>query len=174
MQEFRIHEAVLTARSKFFKAAMGKQWKESEDKAVKLPEENPDVFRLYTQLVYTGRIPRMNDDTPQTDETVESSSKFCNTEDECEEEYKLLCGLYVLTEKMMDLRARNQTVDALYYKMKVELAKAEKPMLRCLPTSEVINIMYDGTAMHCVGRQILVSCYTWHTNELADQYAEHS
>lgn len=67
----------------------------------------------------------MNDDTPQTDEKVEKPYKFCNTEDECEEEYKLLCGLYVLAEKMMDLKARNQTVDALYYKMKMELVNTE-------------------------------------------------
>jgi hypothetical protein len=83
----------------------------------------------------------MYDDTLQNDEAVEDSFKFCQTENECGKEYKLLCCLYILAQKMMDLKARNQTIDALYYKMQVELAKTEDPTYRCLPTVEAINIM---------------------------------
>jgi hypothetical protein len=46
-RDFCIHEALLTARSKFFEKAMGKGWKEAEEKLVKLPDDDPDIFALY-------------------------------------------------------------------------------------------------------------------------------
>ena len=74
-QEFQIHEAVLTARSKFFKAAIGRKWKESEEKTVKLPEDDPEAFALYSQLVYTGQIPGMSDNIPQSRDVADARKR---------------------------------------------------------------------------------------------------
>jgi hypothetical protein len=139
---------------------MGKRWKEAKEKTVNLPKDDPEAFALYSQLVYTGRIPGMNDNAPERGKTTnDGKNHTCSTRNECEKEYRLLCGLYVLAEKMIDSQAKNHTIEALYFKIKQEGAINDEPTLGCLPSTEAINIMYDGTAVNCSGRKILVWSY---------------
>jgi hypothetical protein len=176
IQDFRIHESVLTARSKFFKAAMGTRWRTAKEKTVNLPEDDPEAFQLYTQLVYTDRIPGMNDDIPNKVDGVEESYESritldkCGSPNACEADYQMLCRLYVLAEKLMDVKAKNYTMEALYSKIQVECSKCKNPQDTCLPCVDAITIMYNGTSKYCAGRQILLTTYIHFAN--GETYAE--
>lgn len=54
--DFTVHEHFLRAHSPFFEAALGRDWKESQERLVTLPECTPQVFELYTQWIYCHRV----------------------------------------------------------------------------------------------------------------------
>jgi hypothetical protein len=51
MKEFTVHEDLICPRSQFFRKAMSGPWKESEERKVDLPEDEPGVFALYLKLI---------------------------------------------------------------------------------------------------------------------------
>lgn len=55
-QDFTVHESLIRKSSPFFEAALGRDWLESEQRILRLPDYTPKVFRLYTQWLYTGRL----------------------------------------------------------------------------------------------------------------------
>ncbi|KAF1920341.1 hypothetical protein BDU57DRAFT_425817, partial [Ampelomyces quisqualis] len=143
-REFGVHEALLTSRSEFFDKAMGKGWKEAEEKVVKLPEDDPDAFALYEQLIYTGNIPAFSD----------APDRFIS-----------LVRLYVLAEKLQDIKTKNSAVDAIIAKVSHEsesIASSNLFQAPCLPSNKAIRIMYEHTPSHCPGRQALLDCYIWY------------
>ncbi|KAF2868938.1 hypothetical protein BDV95DRAFT_577969 [Massariosphaeria phaeospora] len=89
--EFCVHENLICTRSAFFRKAMNGTWKESEEKYVELPEDEPDIFRLYVELLYSARL---------TTKTLAY-------------EVISLCKLYVLAEKLQDSLSKNLIIDAL-------------------------------------------------------------
>jgi hypothetical protein len=50
------HESFLTMRSEFFRRAMNGAWEEADTRVVKLPEDDPDIFALYINYVYTAQL----------------------------------------------------------------------------------------------------------------------
>jgi hypothetical protein len=52
---FTVHEDLLRGSSKFFEAALGREWLESQERRVQLSEFDPETFALYVQWLYTGR-----------------------------------------------------------------------------------------------------------------------
>lgn len=56
VKSFVLHRNVACARSEFFRACLGGDWKESVDARVELPEDDPDVFQLYTQSLYVSPV----------------------------------------------------------------------------------------------------------------------
>lgn len=46
-QKFVVHEDLIRARSPFFEAALGRDWKEASEKLVPLPDDSPDAFAIY-------------------------------------------------------------------------------------------------------------------------------
>lgn len=55
-QIFMVHEELLTEHSPFFQAAIKKEWNESQDRNIPLPDDDPEVVSLYVNWTYTGRI----------------------------------------------------------------------------------------------------------------------
>ncbi|KAK3716003.1 hypothetical protein LTR37_006733 [Vermiconidia calcicola] len=54
---FNVHKDLLTTHSDFFKAALSREWKEGQDRVVRLKElENPEPFKLFVDFLYTGKI----------------------------------------------------------------------------------------------------------------------
>ncbi|KIW71490.1 hypothetical protein PV04_03648 [Phialophora macrospora] len=49
-----VHEHLLTSASRFAKAALALPFKEREERTLRLPEEDPDVFDLFVQYLYTS------------------------------------------------------------------------------------------------------------------------
>ncbi|KAF2183752.1 hypothetical protein K469DRAFT_582036, partial [Zopfia rhizophila CBS 207.26] len=46
-ETFVVHQTLLWMHSALFEAALSKQWKERSGKAVKLPDIQPNTFRIY-------------------------------------------------------------------------------------------------------------------------------
>lgn len=53
-KRFTVHETPPRAHSAFFKAALGRDWKESVERVVNLPEEHEEHFPLSVEQVYRG------------------------------------------------------------------------------------------------------------------------
>jgi hypothetical protein len=160
---FLVHKSALTARSQFFKTAMGGKWQEAQDGVVKLPDDDGDTFALYEQLVYTGKVPAF-DDSEETERKVVTSygrSWIDCVSNHCKPEWELLSRLYVLAEKLQDLAAKNATVDAMIEKVqrKARIKGTRLGLRKCLPTPRAIEIMYENTPGFCPGRQVLVHIF---------------
>lgn len=56
MKGFFMHEVPLRKNSALFEAAIAKDQKESKERLVKLPEEDPRQFASYAQWVYTRKL----------------------------------------------------------------------------------------------------------------------
>ncbi|KAF2121994.1 hypothetical protein BDV96DRAFT_593937 [Lophiotrema nucula] len=168
-QEILLHEAVLTSRSLFFKKALQGRWAEAETKTVKLSEDDPETFALYAQVAYTNAIPAFDVAArPKFEKLANRSADECLSASICQKEYEQLSKLYVLAEKIQDQRARNTTAEALLAKvteeckwiMQDERWSGNYPA--CLPGSEAIRIMYEGTGRLCPGRAVIIEAYVEH------------
>jgi hypothetical protein len=163
-RQFAIHEALLTTRSEFFKKAMGKGGKEVEDKVVKLPDDDMDIFALYEQLVYTGRLPIFDNsvDRFEYSQVFGPNPYDCKDCGKCGEEYLTLTNVYVLAEKLQDIKAKNTTIDAIMSKVTHESSIINRDHGPCLPGYKVIKMMYKNMPGHCPGRQILIDSFVWY------------
>ncbi|KAF2241959.1 hypothetical protein BU26DRAFT_389162, partial [Trematosphaeria pertusa] len=131
-QNFAVHKNVICARSGFLKDATAKE-------TLQLPDQDPRAFNLYMQLLYTDRLPCKPVDAANCDE------------------YTLLCKLYILVKKLQDVPAKNAALDALLAKSR-EADPDNKP---CLPSSEHLRIIYNGTSGTCGARRLMVDLYTF-------------
>jgi hypothetical protein len=90
-ETFVAHEGIICARSEFFRRAMNGNWTESNEKLVKLHEDDPRAFGVYLNHVYTGQLPTMNgkfDVDPLPDQGLGAMYK----------EFRELAKVYVLSE----------------------------------------------------------------------------
>ncbi len=55
-QEFFVHQSLICGRSEFFSNAMSGHWKETVNREVPLPEDEPDIFALYLKLLYVSAV----------------------------------------------------------------------------------------------------------------------
>lgn len=156
-QRFSIHEALLTARSTFFKNIMTRDCVEAESKTVKLPDEvDPETFALYEQLVYTGMIPGKRFDTEMY---AEEPARNREPHEFCAKEYENLCGLYILCERIEDPEGKTAALTALVTKLNDEHVDENRNRIGCFPGKKAINIMYEGTTEYNLGRDVLVDAY---------------
>lgn len=58
MKQFTVYESLITSNSAFFANALGHDWKEAQERVVPLPENEPEVFRLYLTYLYVGDCSR--------------------------------------------------------------------------------------------------------------------
>ncbi|KAF2653804.1 hypothetical protein K491DRAFT_569063, partial [Lophiostoma macrostomum CBS 122681] len=126
---FYVHEGLICARSKFFFNAMKKEWSESEDKRVQLPDDEPDLFGLYLTLLYTDTLPINH-------KSISGSAQFLQ-----------LVRLYILADKVMDVKSRNTIMHTLLVRNAKDAA---------LPSSESIRVLYKNTTPQCPARRLFV------------------
>ena len=139
---FSIHEEIICARSEFFKRALNGKWTESEERVVKLPEDDPKTFSIYTNLVYTGLVLTDNLDKPRTVTTI------------CDE-FDVLGKLYVLCEKLQDRAAKNSAVESL---LEVSEETDERDNVT-VPRFDTIMLVYQGTCAGSLGRRLVVELW---------------
>lgn len=53
-KDFTVHEDLICSRSEFFKNAMNGSWRESDERMIPLPEDEPGTFALYLSLLYVS------------------------------------------------------------------------------------------------------------------------
>ncbi|KAJ4986869.1 ankyrin repeat-containing protein [Stagonosporopsis vannaccii] len=142
-KEFFVHQGLICQHSDFFKKAIEGPWQESEQRAVSLPADDPDVFSLYLILLYTNKLP-----IKQVVQAVEM----------CDEYYDL-SRLFVLAEKLVDTTTKGLVLAAM-----IAHSQEMCPHRRflCYPTIESIQIIYHGTPEGSPARELFVKYYTEH------------
>ena len=91
---FSVHENLIRASSDFFDKAMSHDWKESEERSVSLPEEDPKTFQLYLHWLYCKTLPVKSDSIRNT-------------------ELVKLAKAYVLGDRLLDLDFKDKVIDAI-------------------------------------------------------------
>lgn len=138
-ETFDVHEALITPRSLFFKKAMSGSWKESEDRIVNLPEEDPEIFKIYVHHLYTGSVAVIPEPLPAV---TGRPVKW------------IICRLYVLAEKLQDVKAKNSAIEAL-------LAECREKYK--YPGQSSVSTIYNGTLPGSMARKVLVDLYSCKT-----------
>ena len=128
VQSFNVHTALLTARSLFFKKALTGNWKEAEERVVKLSEDTPPAFATYVHHLYTGEL-AVQPDIPELWTMVHNA-------------HRNLCHLYVLAERLQDIQTKNAIISSIF-----EICREKQSDGRCCyPDKVAISIIYNGTA----------------------------
>jgi len=84
-KQFVVIQSIATRSSKFFQAAISRDWKEAREKRVMLPETEIEVFEGYLQWLYTSHI----------------------TITDWKQDYFQMANLYVLGDFLDDVTFRN-------------------------------------------------------------------
>lgn len=128
-KEFAVHEALITERSRFFRNAIQGNWKEAEERIVNLTEDHPDVFELYLQALYAGHVELPDGHATDT---------F----------YNMLGGVFVLAERIRDVKTKNLIVEEI--KAKADIREHFAAYL------QMAAVIYNGTPGPCGIRRLLV------------------
>ncbi|PPJ57490.1 hypothetical protein CBER1_09935 [Cercospora berteroae] len=97
-QRFYADEAMIRKSSKFFDAALNKEWKEGQERIVNLPETQPAAFNVYLNWLTTGKL--HVHDQPET----AAGTRQINTK---------LVEAYVLGDKILDVDYKDHVCDTL-------------------------------------------------------------
>ncbi|ORY12746.1 hypothetical protein BCR34DRAFT_600431 [Clohesyomyces aquaticus] len=128
----------------------------SADKEVVLLEDDPSIFWLWIQLLHAGTIrAKLERETALPDLPVEA--RYHSKRNICQEEFEALSALYVLSDKLLDLKAKNSAIRAIIHKVFEEAEHEEEP---CIPEAKAITAMYDSTPEGCSGRRLVVRLFT--------------
>ncbi|KAH7094899.1 hypothetical protein FB567DRAFT_600599 [Paraphoma chrysanthemicola] len=142
-ERFLVHEGIFSARSEFFRRAMNGNWAERDERLIELPEDDPEVFSMYVNFVYTNNIATGPNENPVSVEW-------------CDEEYMLLSELFVLCEKLCDIGGKNAVIRAI---LAVSHEVTDKHC--CFnPFEAAITIMYSGTPKSSLGRKLMADMWT--------------
>jgi hypothetical protein len=147
---FTAREFFLVSRSEFFRRALTGNWTEAESRTIKLPDDDPHIFGIYLNLVYTGQLVTMR-------KSVEECSKLDRATfyQHISKEYDDLFSIYILVEKFQDVTAKNTIIVAVIdmTRVKCEDASRAKASLRS------INKVYEGTPDSSPLRRLLMDMY---------------
>lgn len=126
---FVVHRAILTARSSFFKAACSDTWN-SNNEALKLPEDEPKIFQLYLEYVYETSNAGI----------IEGSSD--NMADRTK--------IYVLADKLGDIKSMNAIIDDFLL---------DSDLYKDLPSERSVRVAFKQTTESSPLRRLLVDYY---------------
>jgi hypothetical protein len=132
-----VHECFII-HANFFRRALNGNWAESDDRVITMMEDDPEIFAKYLHFVYIKEFPAMPHTTLVSDQIIG--------------EYRMLARVYVLAEKLQDIRTKNAIVQAM---MNLSQRKDEAGKSR-LPDPEAITILYGGTVCGSAGRRLVV------------------
>lgn len=159
---FTIHESVLRPRSSFFDAAFNRRWQEGLDGKVHLPEDKPDIVKIYLQYLYSGRI------HIATTTTFEGLRPPANLP-----EYLVLAELYVFGEKVQDVDFKNIIIDRFIRRMEEPIS-----IVCCYPITRTVDVIYKGTLPGSPARRLMVDTHLlrggsrWITEHVHDHNKE--
>lgn len=109
---FTIHENLLTARSEFVRLALGGGGEEASTRTIPLPDDDPAVFTIYQQHLYTGLI-----HTRSIDKT---SISTVDTKQQETAEYSTLVHAYILGSKLLDTAFKDALIDSIIEKLRAQ------------------------------------------------------
>tara|TARA_R110002003_G_scaffold1389_7_gene22966 strand:+ start:462 stop:983 length:522 start_codon:yes stop_codon:yes gene_type:complete len=122
---------------------MNGNWAERDERLVKLPDDDPEVVATYINLVYTNNIA-----TSPTEKPMEKNAIL--------NEYIFLSKLYVLSEKLCDVAAKNAVINAI---LAVSWERASDGVTYS-PGVLPIAIIYPGTPEGSLARELMADMWT--------------
>ncbi|KAF7122784.1 hypothetical protein CNMCM5793_000894 [Aspergillus hiratsukae] len=136
---FSVHETLIRASSSFFDKAMAGDWKESQQRTIQLPEDEPGIFALYVKWLYCGTLPVVCDEPG-----LPGNSEYIN-----------LVKAYVLGDKILDSKFQDTVIDAI-----VEKSQSKAKDGQCwYPNMGVIKYTFKNTSESAPIRKLLVDMY---------------
>jgi hypothetical protein len=142
-----VHQSILTTHSEFFVRATNGKWAESDERLVTLPDDRPEIFRLYVNILYTTEVATKG-----------------------HEEWESLCRLYILAEKLQDVVTKNRLTDAICWFLTSEAAPIRKDTggnliyPRYQPSAQSIEELYARTPEASPLRRLVIDYYTENAN----------
>jgi hypothetical protein len=141
------------------------RWEEADEGIVKFPEDDPNTFEMYLQLLYGDVVPF----EPTVNIYVDSEQHIKKTQEDLKAEVNLLVGreytnlsrLYVFCEKVQDLVSKNLVITAFVEQMN----KTRLNELVLYPGQNSINIVFEGTVRGDCLRKLFVDLYVWRAEE---------
>jgi hypothetical protein len=116
-------------------------------------DEDPELFQAYLNCVYFGSD--IIEQWADSSEVETKAKSECSTRDEKQAAgdliFEKLIGLYLLAERLVDLRTANTVID--------EIIRA-RDVLRCIPTQGPITLAYASTEKGDPLRKLLRDFWT--------------
>lgn len=137
---FTVHEDMLRRQSAFFNAALDKKWQQTQKLEIELPHDDVDVFEIYLEWLYSGRL---DTKSPKPIEQLERADHVA--------EYSLLARIYVFGEKVQDENIRDTVITVIILKTKIQ----DKNGHCWFPDPEATKIVYDGTPSSSPTRRLI-------------------
>ncbi|KAI4922003.1 hypothetical protein J4E90_000431 [Alternaria incomplexa] len=141
---FHIHKGVLCKTSAFFRNATKPEWTAPTPRPIDLSDERPDIFYLYVQWLYNGKI---------AVETMSSSDSDAEVRKHENVNFHSLIQSYILGEKLMDTTFQNSVLKCL-----IECVKQEDNF----PSDLTVKLAYERTTKHSPLRKLLVDFWVWY------------
>lgn len=136
---------MIRTASDFFDKALSRDWKESEERSVSLPDVEADTFRLYLHWLYFKKLP------VRREEGWEAASA----------EYLELAKAYVLGDVLQDFVFNDAVIDAMIDKSRT----AEEDGARWVPADSTIVYIYNNTMKSSKVRELLLDFYVYSGHE---------
>lgn len=136
-KRFILHQTAVCAKSKFFKAACSKKWREGQERIVRLPEAGVATFKTYCDWVYSGDVAK--------DTCTSKSAKS----DQCAAQASSV-GLYLLGDILDDVQLRNKVVPMLFSSMRC---------LNMLPCTSGVRHIWNSTPSGSLLRKVVVDVF---------------
>lgn len=136
-----VHENLVRESSIFFKGMLAHNWKESTDRIVLLPYDDPIIFNIYVQWKYKGKI----------------LSATADQDDENQEEWLRLVQAYVLGDKLQDAAFKDAVLDSIIAKSNVAVNG-----FHYFPIQNITTFIYANTVPKSPLRRLIVDQHVYH------------
>ena len=136
---FHVHQNLLFKQSPVFKAAFSGECRESSERCMALPEDDPETVERFMQWLYFRSLGLTKGVSVET----------------WDERYWQLARLNTLADKFNVGLLKNAIIDELFALRKI----APMP-----PQSPVIGYIYENTTRASSLRKLIVGWYAWHIN----------
>ncbi|RAH69974.1 BTB/POZ domain-containing protein [Aspergillus aculeatinus CBS 121060] len=136
---YGVHEGLVRSSSPFFDKALAGKWKESAQRTVQLPNDEPKIVALYIHWLYYGTLPVF------CDELVEIGNS----------EYLDLAKAYILGDKILDTLFQDTVIDAIIEKSRSTAQDGH----RWYPDGAVLDYAYHNIAESAQILELFVDMY---------------
>lgn len=139
--EVFIHQNLVCESSMFFRSMLTHKWKESADRIVLLPYDDPITFNVYAEWKYTGKI----------------LSSIADQDDTNQEEWLHLVQAYILGDKLQDGPFKDAVLDSIIAKSNVAVNG-----FHYFPIQNITTFIYANTIPNSPLRRLLVDQHVFH------------
>ena len=79
METFKVHSAILSARSPYFERAFSDQWKQTKENLLKFykPNIRPNIFNVILRFIYEGKVKIHELDAKDILDLLVASDELC-------------------------------------------------------------------------------------------------